>query len=286
MLVPTTLALGDNRVYVRDQDLQAIARLWRELSDFPAGQFDSALAHCLRELARMLGATNVLWVGAVREPGHPASDELHGWRPKALKYLHFDEARQRPVTALLRSLHANDIDPMTQANVELAGTTRAMLRRQLVADDVWRKSWLYNEVLHPLGVEDRLMGTHTVDADHESYFAVDRGPDDLPFEERERDVLELFLNGIPAFHRELLQSYGLYDASTALSPREREVLRLLLTDKSERAIAADLGLAESTVHQYVVSILHAFGVRRRIGLMARWLNNSPACLVTPYETVE
>lgn len=260
--------------------------MWRELANFPAGQFEAASAHCLRELAQLLEATNALWVGALRERGHPADDQLGGWRPRALKYLYFSEERQGRVTALLRGLHANDVDPMTLANVARAGTTRALLRRELVEDDVWRESWLYNEVLHPLGVEDRLMGTHTVDEDHESYFAIDRGPDDPPFEERERDLLALFLNGVPAFHRELLRSHGLYGATAALSPRERDVLRLLLTDKSERAIAEELGLAESTVHQYVVSVLHAFGAKRRISLMAHWLNNSPACLATPYDSVE
>jgi hypothetical protein len=113
-----------------------------------AGEFFSrsirrALSHGLRALVSLLGATEALWVGGVRERGHPDDDELHGWRPRAMKYLRFSEERDRRVTALLRGLHANDVDPMTQANVALAGTTRALPRREPVADDEWRESWLY-----------------------------------------------------------------------------------------------------------------------------------------------
>jgi DNA-binding CsgD family transcriptional regulator len=273
-------------VHIEDSDFEAVSQLWRELAYFPSGQFEAALGHCLRGLSELLGASNALWVGGLREHGHPAEEELRGWRPRAVKYLYFSEEREGRVAALLRGLYANDVDPMTKANVALAGKTRALLRRELVGDDEWGKSWLYNEVLHPLGVEDRLMGTHCIDPDHESYFALDRGPDDPPFAERERDMLLLFLHGTTAFHRQLMRSHGLLEGTAALSPREREVLRLLLTDKSERAIAEELGLAGSTVHQYVVSILQAFGVRRRVGLMANWLGNSPACLVAPYDLAE
>lgn len=64
-------------------------------------------------------------------------------------------------------------------------------------------------------------------------------------------------------------------APTPLSPQERRVLELLLTDAAEREIAATLGLAESTVHSYVASIFRKFGVRGRKGLMSLWLQHRP-----------
>jgi DNA-binding NarL/FixJ family response regulator len=54
------------------------------------------------------------------------------------------------------------------------------------------------------------------------------------------------------------------------------VLRLLLTNMSEREIATDLGLTWRTTHQYVVVILRKFGVHGRVGLMALWLQNLTA----------
>lgn len=62
-------------------------------------------------------------------------------------------------------------------------------------------------------------------------------------------------------------------APTPLSPQERRVLELLLTDAAEREIAASMGLAESTLHSYVASIFRKFGVRGRKGLMSLWLQH-------------
>lgn len=64
-------------------------------------------------------------------------------------------------------------------------------------------------------------------------------------------------------------------APTPLSPQERRVLQLLLTDAPEKEIAARLGLAESTIHSYVASIFRKFGVRGRKGLMSLWLQHRP-----------
>lgn len=62
-------------------------------------------------------------------------------------------------------------------------------------------------------------------------------------------------------------------APTPLSPQERRVLELLLTDAAEREIALRMGLAESTLHSYVASIFRKFGVRGRKGLMSLWLQH-------------
>lgn len=62
-------------------------------------------------------------------------------------------------------------------------------------------------------------------------------------------------------------------APTPLSPQEKRVLELLLTDAPEREIAARMGLAESTIHSYVASIFRKFGVRGRKGLMSLWLQH-------------
>lgn len=60
---------------------------------------------------------------------------------------------------------------------------------------------------------------------------------------------------------------------TPLSPQERRVLDLLLTDAAEREIAERMGLAESTLHSYVASIFRKFDVRGRKGLMSLWLQH-------------
>ncbi|MDE3156431.1 MAG: helix-turn-helix transcriptional regulator [Acidobacteriota bacterium] len=261
-------------MYLRDRDLQAVARLWHELAEFPAARADAAREHCLTALVQILGATNAFWVGTTRTVPVVADDPLHGWRPRADQTLHRDEARDRLIRQLLRQMERQVVDPHTAAIAARAGTTRAFLRPELVPDDEWRQSWLASEMFPTLGISDRMVGANAVHPSAESYIGLDRGPGDKPFSRRERDLLYAFLLGSSPFHREQLQVHRLIGPS--LTPREREVLHLLLTDLTERQIADRLGLTPRTTHQYVVSVLKKLGVSGRIGLMALWLRRAPA----------
>jgi DNA-binding CsgD family transcriptional regulator len=255
---------------IRDEDLRAIARVWHELAEIPAAHSDEALTHCFAQLARIIGASNVFWVGAARAT-EVTSDRLRGWRPRAVRHLHRDAMRDRIVADLQRQFKANAVDPQTQALVTGAGTTRAFLRRQLVDNETWESSWILNEGMRPLGIEHRLVGAHAVNPRVETYIGLDRGRREQPFAERERDLLYLFLLGCPGFHREQALAHGV--AQPSLTAREREVLHLLLTDLSEREIGQALGLTWRSTHQYVVAVLKKFGVKGRVGLMAHWLRH-------------
>lgn len=62
-------------------------------------------------------------------------------------------------------------------------------------------------------------------------------------------------------------------ARTVLTPRQSEVLSLLLRGYSNKQIGNSLGITESTVKAYVGSLMDHFGVSRRTHLMAL---NSPS----------
>lgn len=257
---------------VSDRDLRAIARLWEELVEFPAARADEALLHCFSRLGSLIGAENLFWVGATCDgEAAPGGPRLRGWWPKAVRQLHPSAQRDRLVGEVIRHMKDDLIDPHTEALVQRAGVTRAFLRAELVDDETWGRSWLVNESLRPQGIEYRMVGVHALDARSESYIGLDRGPRERPFEAHERDLLYLFLMGCPGFHRELLLHRGL--AHPPLTPREQDVLRLLLTDLGEREIGEALGLTWRTTHQYVVSILRKYGVKGRVGLMALWLRH-------------
>lgn len=53
------------------------------------------------------------------------------------------------------------------------------------------------------------------------------------------------------------------EGSAGLTPREREVLRLVAAGKSNRSIAADLVLSEKTVARHVSNILGKLGLPSR-----------------------
>lgn len=48
-----------------------------------------------------------------------------------------------------------------------------------------------------------------------------------------------------------------------LTPRQRDVLSLLIKGKSNKEIARDLGIAEATTKIHVVALLRAMGARNR-----------------------
>jgi len=84
--------------------------------------------------------------------------------------------------------------------------------------------------------------------------------------------VEYTMRGLKWFHRELLLANGLLIAEKSLSPSERRIVRLMLTDRTEKEIAIELGQSPKTTHKYITEILRKFGVQGRTGLMARWLN--------------
>lgn len=55
-------------------------------------------------------------------------------------------------------------------------------------------------------------------------------------------------------------------AATSLSPREKQVLDLIMTARSNREIAGELGIEERTVKAYVASLLRKTGADNRVSL--------------------
>ncbi|MEP7064741.1 MAG: LuxR C-terminal-related transcriptional regulator [Gemmatimonadota bacterium] len=68
--------------------------------------------------------------------------------------------------------------------------------------------------------------------------------------------------------RELLREEGGGDADGALTPRETEVLRLVATGKTNRAIAASLGISEKTIARHVSNIFMKLGLANRAAATA------------------
>lgn len=261
---------------LKSRDVEAVSELWRDLGEFPASRPREALEHCMERLTEIVGACNVSWMAAIQESQARPDDPMGGWSAGDIAVLHDADAFLRRHEATLKHFKKEDVDPQSAAMVARAGTTtRAVLRAALVDDATWERSWLYQEVLRPLGIEDRLVGAFPISPTAESYFALDRTPGDPPFDDRARDVLHLFLSGCPLFHDEQLRVRGLLDALEGLTPRERSVLKLLLTGLSEREMADALDLSFHTVHEYVISVYRKFGVHSRPELTARWLRSRP-----------
>lgn len=110
-----------------------------------------------------------------------------------------------------------------------------------------------------------------VNEDYESMFNFQRVGVKKDFTAAEEAVAAYALRGIKWFHRQFALNYGLLVAGQPLTPLQRQVTRLLLTERSEKLIAAEIGKSQNMTHKYVTEIFRKFGVNSRAGLMAVWL---------------
>jgi DNA-binding CsgD family transcriptional regulator len=247
---------------------ERIHALWDELAAFEAHDSDAALLHLLDSVARMVDAQNAYWVGAVRLADDDR-DPLSGWRPRTIRYLHPLPNDDKFSQQRLRELARGQIDQLSVAHAKLAGTYRARRMRDLVTAD-WFESDTYKGYV-ARGVHDSLSVIAPVSPVAEAYYGFLRMRPGDPFTEEQRDIAFYAMRGLTWFHREVLLSHGLLVAKAPLSPMERRVLALLLTDRSEKLIASEIGVAPSTLHGYVRDVLRKFGVSGRNGLIAVWL---------------
>jgi DNA-binding CsgD family transcriptional regulator len=194
---------------------------------------------------------------------------LMGWRVGAVQVLrpippHPDEGHFKEI---LKIWDKREIDPSFLLPMRGVGTFRTYSFRRELPEN-WFKSAFYEHHYASVGTFDAVFIAFPLNEDCESHFG---------FYARNRftdEQIALFtdvLRGIKWFHRNLMLNQGLLMASAPLSGAERRVLPLLLTDASEKDFAHQLGLASSTVHQYVVGIYRKFGVRSRAGLTRLWL---------------
>jgi DNA-binding CsgD family transcriptional regulator len=245
---------------------ERIHRLWDELATFDAADGEDALTYLLSAVTQMIGADNSYWMT------EDARDPLLGWRPRFLRYLRPLPNDETFTQQRVKSVARGVVDEATAAHARLAGTYRACRLRDLVSDD-WFKSERYQGYLGR-GVYDSLVVGAPVSSVAEVYYGFLRMHPDDPFTEEQRDTALYAMRGLTWFHRRVLLGHGLLAAASPLTPMERRVTALLLTDRAVKRIASDLDVSESTMHTYVRDILRKFGVSGRAGLVALWLAGS------------
>jgi hypothetical protein len=88
-------------VYIRHRDFATVARLWAELSEFPASQASDALTYCLERLKPIVGASNAAWLASTRHPNPDPADAMRGWWPQDIRVLHNEDEHLRQDQAIL-----------------------------------------------------------------------------------------------------------------------------------------------------------------------------------------
>lgn len=254
-----------------------VYRLWDELTDFPASQVDQACLCLLKTLSNWLDADNGAWIGAVRllDGAAAAHDALSGWRVKTITFLH----PPNPHEALLAQKVLANKSPAAPGMPSIAmakrsGTFRVhRLHDGFIDLDAYRQTVHYRAYYDTFGVDDRLWVASPINPQVESYFVFDKRRTAARFAAADAELAAFAVRGLKWLQRRLLYSHGLLAAQSPLTPAERQVVQLMLTDKSEKEIAAALGISAHTTHGHVKEIFRKFGVQGRAGLMAVWLSH-------------
>ncbi|MES2738857.1 MAG: hypothetical protein V4672_21240 [Verrucomicrobiota bacterium] len=248
----------------------AIHLLWDRLADFPVSETDRAQLYLMEAIAGMIHAGNAHWLGSVRLDSTLPEDPLKGFRPRAYCHLHpapiHDEAYRAQAAKWKRS---EPNEGIARAARDM-GTFRAFRLRH-----VMRPAWFHEEYYQTFhasrGFHDQLFISFPLNEDCESFFGFQRVGGESDFTAEEEAIATYALRGIKWFHRQLALSHGLLIAERPLSPIQRQVTKLLLTELSEKQIAEEIGKTVGMTHKHITEIFRKFGVNSRAGLMAVWL---------------
>lgn len=252
--------------------MECIHSLWDELTDFEASQSDAALNHLMAALCRMVNAQNANWIGAVRLDKECACDPLKGWRCPAIRQLYpmAPQPDQEIYKSIQRQWERREVDPSFLIPIRGAGKFRHHSYRQTLPPE-WFESPFYKQFYATVGIYDSTYIGFPLNQNAESHFGFHRMNTRKAFGAEEMRLLAYALRGIKWFHKQIMLGHGLLVATSPVSPSERKVLHLLLTEASEKEIASQLGLSPSTTHQYITGIFRKFGVSGRAGLVSLWL---------------
>lgn len=248
--------------------------LWDELVRFPAAEIDAACRHLMLTMAAWLKADVAAWFGTTRllRGAQASRDPLFGWRMRSLVLLNPVDEREAALVNRLFTDRREDFGLTTTAIMRGAGHFRVhRLRDGFVDFAALEKTPYYQNYYRDFGLDDRLWVASPLTAEAESFFLFDRRNTRARFTAADARLVGDTLRGLLWFQHRLMCSHGLSLVESPLTAMERRVVGLLLTDRTEKEIAAELKQSEHTTHDHIKHIYRKFGARGRAGLMAIWL---------------
>ena len=252
-------------------EVTRVHTLWDALADFGAHETDAAALHAMRVLSDLVGAQRAFWLGAVRLGVD--LDSLGGWRIRGMLRMNPTSEDDQVYKLSRQRLDHGTADEVTRAQVREAGVFRARGLRELAPPSFFATRD-YDVLYRARGISDAIFAASPVNEDAESYFGWYRiGEESSRFTPVDRELLAFALRPLKWLHRHVMLHHGLLIAKAPLTPVERRLLSLLLTERIEKEIAHELHLTLATTHTYITGLFRKFGVSGRAGLTALWLGH-------------
>jgi DNA-binding CsgD family transcriptional regulator len=150
-----------------------------------------------------------------------------------------------------------------------ANETAVEVSHEIISRRAWYESPYYCDHVRQIGFDESIVSTHATGRRYITQgFGFFRERGQRQFTDDDKLLLQLIEFGLGGYVHRPLDS--LHD-DARLSPRERDVLRLLLEGLSDKEIAARLAISRHTVNQRTKRVFTIFGVHSRIELLARYL---------------
>jgi hypothetical protein len=165
-----------------------------------------------------------------------------------------------------------DLDELLGAKMRTAGRRRVHVMREF-AEGSPKPCGLDGAIFRRLCLVDRMIGHVPLSPTLEAVVMIDRRRGTV-FAREDAAILRELLAPLEAPIRALARACGYVDAGHPLTPRERDVLRALLTGAAEKDFP--LSMTPGALHQRVKDIYAKLGVTSRAELMALWLGTAPA----------
>lgn len=250
---------------------EQIHQIWDDLAEKPASDVVGNIYYLLLRIRELIEAKHAGWIAGLRMEDTEA-DPTRGWRVVANNVCDplpdSEEAHNRNMRNMERGATLEN----TRIMISEAGRFRSYLLSDLIPRDPAKPSAEYRREWLDRGLLDSLFVVAPVTDVAEVYFGFYRMLDQAPFTREELQLTENVLRSLAWFHRQVLLGYGLLVIDAPLTETEQKVLRLLLSDRTERQIAETLGQSQLTTHHHVKNIYRKYGVHSRAGLSALWLN--------------
>lgn len=259
----------------RDLPWEALARLWSDAATTPVHTAEIAIVHAMVAIRDLIESRYAVFMFGMREPEQRMRDSfesIQGWRPCGL----IRDPEEPPERIAIRQQWTAERtyvnERSTYALMDSAGVARAATHRELAPPGTWESSPA-RDLLQRLGASSRLIAAIPLGPDLEAYMAFDREPPMPEFDERTKQTALAALEGLAPVLLRLARLYG-FERGAPLTPRERSLLRALLTGASEKEIAARVDMTWRSAHRRIADIYRKIGVTTRAELMAYFLEGS------------